>query len=208
MSEERRKLLVKTAKKLFLKNGFHSVSVRDITQKANCNVSSINYYFKNKYNLFDEVFKDHFEEISEQIEQLHLYQYDQKNQLKLLVELMRNNLKRNKDFNILMYQTLLNRTDKKLNAIKKNIVKKYIFPLCQRLQFISGKLSKVVFPNCDDEHFLHFVIAGTSIFWTLFSDNLYDCFAEDYKDADELLEKVLFSMVQLVEGLEESHEEK
>ena len=39
------------AEKLFANNGFDATSVRDIANKANCNVSMINYYFGSKDEL-------------------------------------------------------------------------------------------------------------------------------------------------------------
>jgi AcrR family transcriptional regulator len=42
---------------LFAEKGFDSVSVREITAAANCNLAAVNYYFGNKQNLYLEVFR-------------------------------------------------------------------------------------------------------------------------------------------------------
>ena len=42
---------------LFAEKGFGSVSVREITAAANCNLAAVNYYFGNKQNLYLEVFR-------------------------------------------------------------------------------------------------------------------------------------------------------
>ena len=56
MQNTRLKLL-RTAARLFAKNGYTSTSVRDIVQAAGENVSSISYHFGNKRNLYLETLK-------------------------------------------------------------------------------------------------------------------------------------------------------
>lgn len=41
------------ASQLFFQKGFHGTSVRDIAEKADCNVSLISYYFKSKQGLLE-----------------------------------------------------------------------------------------------------------------------------------------------------------
>jgi len=52
-----RERILDTAEGLFAEKGFHAVSVRQITGKADCNLSAINYHFGNKENLYLEVFR-------------------------------------------------------------------------------------------------------------------------------------------------------
>lgn len=49
--------LLRTAARLFAKNGYTSTSVREIVQTAGENVSSISYHFGNKRNLYLETLK-------------------------------------------------------------------------------------------------------------------------------------------------------
>jgi AcrR family transcriptional regulator len=48
--------LLDTAEKLFAENGYDATSIRDITNNAKCNVAAVNYHFRNKQNLYNEVF--------------------------------------------------------------------------------------------------------------------------------------------------------
>ena len=45
------------AEGLFAQKGYRGVSVREITQKAGCNLASVNYYFGSKHDLYMEVFR-------------------------------------------------------------------------------------------------------------------------------------------------------
>ncbi|MBW2101673.1 MAG: CerR family C-terminal domain-containing protein [Deltaproteobacteria bacterium] len=49
--------LLDEAEALFAENGYHAVSVREITAAAGCNLAAINYHFGNKRNLYLEVFR-------------------------------------------------------------------------------------------------------------------------------------------------------
>ncbi len=51
-----RKRLLDVSEKLFAEKGFGDTSVRDITDKAHCNIAAINYYFGGKEDLYREVF--------------------------------------------------------------------------------------------------------------------------------------------------------
>ncbi len=45
------------AEALFAERGFYTVTIREITQAARCNLASVNYHFGNKQNLYMEVFR-------------------------------------------------------------------------------------------------------------------------------------------------------
>jgi AcrR family transcriptional regulator len=49
--------ILQVAEKLFSEKGFSSVSIRDITQSADCNVAAVNYHFGTKENLYHDVFR-------------------------------------------------------------------------------------------------------------------------------------------------------
>lgn len=55
-SEQSRKRLLDAAEALFAEKGYEKTTVREITESAKCNVASINYHFKNKDNLYKEVY--------------------------------------------------------------------------------------------------------------------------------------------------------
>ncbi len=55
-SANSRTRLLDAAEVLFAEKGFEKTTVRDITTAGHCNVASINYHFKNKDNLYREVY--------------------------------------------------------------------------------------------------------------------------------------------------------
>lgn len=50
------------AKKMFLEKGFGSATTRDIAECADTNIALVNYYFRSKEKLFQEVFRESFTE--------------------------------------------------------------------------------------------------------------------------------------------------
>ena len=56
-NELTRERILDEAEALFANNGYHAVSVREITRQAHCNLAAVNYHFGNKQNLYLEVFR-------------------------------------------------------------------------------------------------------------------------------------------------------
>jgi AcrR family transcriptional regulator len=52
-----RERILNEAEILFAQKGYHAVSVREITNTAQCNLAAVNYHFGNKENLYLEVFR-------------------------------------------------------------------------------------------------------------------------------------------------------
>ena len=50
---------------LFAEKGYENTSVREITKKSNVNVASVNYYFRDKMKLYEEVIKREFDKVIE-----------------------------------------------------------------------------------------------------------------------------------------------
>ncbi|MBK6931837.1 MAG: TetR/AcrR family transcriptional regulator [Saprospirales bacterium] len=48
------------ARKLFVEKGFGNATTRDIAECADTNIALVNYYFRSKENLFQEVFQESF----------------------------------------------------------------------------------------------------------------------------------------------------
>lgn len=50
------------AKRVFLRKGFGSATTRDIAESAETNIALVNYYFRSKERLFQEIFRESFVE--------------------------------------------------------------------------------------------------------------------------------------------------
>lgn len=66
-SSEVKARILKEAKELFIKNGYKGTSVRDIAKASNTNVAMVNYYFKSKYNLFEIIFEEALDVLTDRI---------------------------------------------------------------------------------------------------------------------------------------------
>lgn len=60
-----RERLLDAAEALFAERGFRAASVRDITQRAGCNLAAVNYHFGSKLNLYSAVFVRRMGELRE-----------------------------------------------------------------------------------------------------------------------------------------------
>jgi len=58
-----REQILGAAENLFAEKGFSNTSIRDITEKADCNLAAVNYHFHGKENLYIEVFRLHMSRI-------------------------------------------------------------------------------------------------------------------------------------------------
>ena len=58
-----REQILGAAEELFAEKGFNHTSIRDITEKAACNLAAVNYHFHGKENLYIEVFLLHMSTI-------------------------------------------------------------------------------------------------------------------------------------------------
>lgn len=55
------------AQKLFIQNGYKGTSVRDIAKASGTNVAMVSYYFHSKYNLFEIIFEDALDVLTQRI---------------------------------------------------------------------------------------------------------------------------------------------
>ncbi|MEA3224405.1 MAG: TetR family transcriptional regulator, partial [Planctomycetota bacterium] len=61
-----REKILDVAEELFAEKGYTQTSIREITKRAHCNISAVNYYFHGKKNLYVEVFRRHMHAIRDQ----------------------------------------------------------------------------------------------------------------------------------------------
>jgi len=64
--EKTREQILDAAEVLFSEKGFSNTSIRDITEKANCNLAAVNYHFHGKKNLYVNVFLRRMNLLAEQ----------------------------------------------------------------------------------------------------------------------------------------------
>jgi AcrR family transcriptional regulator len=52
--------IIEASRNLFIQKGFKGTSIRDIAAASGTNVAMVNYYFRSKHNLFEEIFEEAF----------------------------------------------------------------------------------------------------------------------------------------------------
>ena len=62
-AQETQKRLLDAAEELYAQKGLDATSIRDITTKADRNLASVNYFFGNKYELYEELFRQRLREM-------------------------------------------------------------------------------------------------------------------------------------------------
>lgn len=62
--------ILSIANDLFAEKGFNGTSIREISKLADVNLSSVNYHFKNKENLYAQVFQSNHKWLEESITQI------------------------------------------------------------------------------------------------------------------------------------------
>jgi len=55
--------LLNAAEELFASHGFDGTPIRDITTKAKCNIAAVNYFFGDKQELYEELFRQRLREM-------------------------------------------------------------------------------------------------------------------------------------------------
>ncbi|MFO7558950.1 MAG: TetR/AcrR family transcriptional regulator [Desulfobacterales bacterium] len=63
--KETRQRLLNAACEVFSQKGYHHAKVADICKRANANVASVNYYFKDKASLYAETWRHAFQQFKE-----------------------------------------------------------------------------------------------------------------------------------------------
>jgi AcrR family transcriptional regulator len=56
-TQEKRRRLLEAAGEVFAEHGFKGATIQEISQRANANIASVNYHFRDKESLYHEVFR-------------------------------------------------------------------------------------------------------------------------------------------------------
>lgn len=78
--------ILEIAEQLFAVKGFDGVTVRDIAEQAHVNVAMINYYFRNKDDLYLRIVESYLEEASSELEKVLKEETDPRLRLKQFID--------------------------------------------------------------------------------------------------------------------------
>ncbi len=77
--------ILEIAEQLFATKGFDGVTVRDIAEQAHVNVAMINYYFRNKDDLYRGIVESYFEGLSSELDKVLRQETDPRLRIKLFI---------------------------------------------------------------------------------------------------------------------------
>jgi AcrR family transcriptional regulator len=69
-TQEKRRRLLEAAGEVFAEHGFKGATIQEISQRANANIASVNYHFRDKETLYREVFRYAIAQASERYRSL------------------------------------------------------------------------------------------------------------------------------------------
>ena len=78
--------ILEIAEQLFATKGFDGVTVRDIAEQAHVNVAMINYYFRNKDDLYRGIVESYLEGLSSELEKVLRQETDPRLRIKLFID--------------------------------------------------------------------------------------------------------------------------
>jgi len=100
--QDRRQHLLDVAEKLFAKNGYEAVSIRQLASEAGMNVAMVSYYFGSKEKLFEALLEDKLPKTRAQLETLASANLSPWEKLSQTVELYVNKFFEGRDFHRVM----------------------------------------------------------------------------------------------------------
>ncbi|OQY59773.1 MAG: hypothetical protein B6245_04910 [Desulfobacteraceae bacterium 4572_88] len=154
-SEKTKKKLIEAAGQLFAERGFSSVTVRDIAQKADANLSALNYHFRFKEALYSEVLLEACKAASVSPEdQKHLLRLDPHEALFLMIKeaIMEYEKQTSSNWHVV----ILNRECGEPSQVFGEVVEKYLRPETDLISRIVGKITD----QPPDSHQVRFAVIG------------------------------------------------
>ncbi len=124
-SEKKRQKIISSATKLFAKNGYFCTSMSEIADMAEMSVGSLYVYFKSKDDLLIEIFRNYFDELMGEVEEI--FTETEQHPLDKLFDglsLVVNKLSTDKDM-AKVFLVELRQSNKALQSIAPEIRKKY-----------------------------------------------------------------------------------
>lgn len=103
MREEKRELIMNTALKLFAEKGYHSVSIREISQTANISQGLMYNYFESKERLLVSILED-FMRIVRTLVNPGSYEEIKNEELENFFDLLIDSMKTNREHWIILFQ--------------------------------------------------------------------------------------------------------
>jgi AcrR family transcriptional regulator len=110
------KILIAAAK-LFSKKDFASTSIREIASLAGVNLAMINYYFKSKDKLLENILKNGVSIVIKETEQLLLLNISELEKIDLIINLYSEHIFRNKEITLIFFQQQMSNSNSEISRL-------------------------------------------------------------------------------------------
>jgi len=132
--------IIEEAEKLFIQNGYQSVSMNMIADKIKITKPALYYYFKNKEDLYSQILKNLFEEFHQEIDKALVLDKDLPDKLHNIARIYVSFSFKKKNFIRIVMQGLSHRDKKaikKMMEAREKIISR-IEPLVKKILFYNG----------------------------------------------------------------------
>ncbi|RZK41394.1 MAG: TetR/AcrR family transcriptional regulator [Pedobacter sp.] len=183
-------LIKDTAKKIFFCEGKLHATTQDIADAAGVNRTLLNYYFRSRDILFEQVATEAREDMSTELNSVFAAVLPLKEKIRTLIDVFMDQAMKF-PYREVFVVTELNRTDKSVPEEKKNRIRQFILEI--EAEMNSGKIKKM-----DPRHFLMnlFSLMAYPLITNCLNKSLYGVNDEEYiqlmKDRKQLIFDIVY----------------
>jgi AcrR family transcriptional regulator len=187
LSAATRQKLVDSAGPIFAEKGYYSATVREICKRAGANVAAVNYHFKDKLGLYEEVLVQckraaHVDQISALLDQGGLPEDILRDVIRARVRGMRKNAMPSWQLRIFAHELA------EPSPVMSRMINRVSRPIYERLLELIAKIIGMPPKHVKTRLCAHSVM-GQILFY-VFAGPLFARFSPEMKLTDEMLEKI------------------
>ncbi|MFD0941712.1 TetR/AcrR family transcriptional regulator [Pedobacter boryungensis] len=182
-------LIKDTAKRIFFSVGKLHATTQDIADAAGVNRTLVNYYFRSRDILFEQVAEEARAEMSEQLESVFSAKIEFKEKVQRLITVFMDQAIKF-PYREMYVVTAFKRTDKTVPDEKKNRIKKFLAEIKEEMEL--GRIKKM-----DPRQFLMnlFSLMAYPLITTCINKSLYNINDKEYLKLMQERKQLIFDMI-------------
>lgn len=182
-------LIKDTAKRMFFSEGKLHATTQDIADAAGVNRTLLNYYFRSRDILFEQVATEARAEMSAELDSVFSSELEFKEKVQQLITVFMDQAMKF-PYREVYVVTELNRTDKTVPEEKKNRIRQFLKEIASEMD--SGKIKKM-----DPRHFLMnlFALMAYPLITNCLNKSLYNINDAEYRKLMKERKKLIFEMI-------------
>lgn len=182
-------LIKETAKRMFFCEGKLHATTQDIADAAGVNRTLLNYYFRSRDILFEQVATEARAEMSAELDSVFSSELEFKEKVQQLINVFMDQAMKF-PYREIYVVTELNRTDKSVPEEKKNRIRQFLKEIAGEME--SGKIKKM-----DPRQFLMnlFALMAYPLITNCLNKSLYNVNDAEYRKLMKDRKKLIFDMI-------------